>query len=263
MKRIASIALVVFAGLAAAASAVGPSPGESAALTVGSEGWTATVKGSATLVKSASAQRTLAGQWGFPRVAYDGTTAGLSHDGTTLVLVPQTQGQLAAPSRFALLDPRTLESRRTLSIPGRFAFDALSPDGSRLYLIQYVSVVGQLRYRVRSYDVATRKLDPRVIADKRSGWTAMEGQPLARAMPADGSWAYTLYAGETKVFVHALNTVAGYAVCIDLPLAPNDAGRLRLRLDGTRLWLVAGSGAKRLAIDTVNLQVVRSTLANG
>jgi hypothetical protein len=256
MKRIVSIALVAFAALATTASAVGPAPGESAALTVGADRWTATVNGSETLVRSASAKRTLAGQWGFPRVAYDGATGGLSHDGRTLVLVPQSHGQLATPSRFALLDPQTLESRRTLSVPGRFAFDALSPDASRLYLIQYVSVVGQLRYRVRSYDVARGKLDARVIADKRSGWTAMEGQPLSRAMAANGTWAYTLYASETRTFVHALQTVARYAICIDVPLDRAQVNGLRLRLDGTRLSLVTRAGGERAVIDTVKLRVL-------
>jgi hypothetical protein len=256
MIRLALVLSVLAAALAATASAVGPTPGEASALSAGVDRWTASVTGSQTLVKAGSAKRTLAGQWGFPRVAYDGAIGGLSTDGKTLVLVRQTHGQLASPSRFALLDAKTLELRRTLSLPGRFAFDALSPDASKLYLIQYVSVVGRLRYRVRSYDVAASRLDRQIIADKRSGWTAMEGLPLSRAMPADGSWAYTLYASDTRTFVHALQTVAGYAICIDVPLDQTQLNGLRLRLDGTRLSLVTRAGGERAAIDTVKLRVL-------
>ena len=89
----------------------------------------------------------LPGRWVLPRVAADGSLGGLSADRSTLVLARRT---LAAPTRFALVDPQTLRLQRVLTVRGRFAFDALSPDASRLYLIEYVRVVGETRYRVRA-----------------------------------------------------------------------------------------------------------------
>ena len=68
-----------------------------------------------------------------------------------------------------------------------------------------------------------------MIADKRSGWTAMQGELIARATTADGAWVYTLYGSDTRAFVHALNAAQGYAVCVDLPLKPAAVARLRLR----------------------------------
>ena len=46
----------------------------------------------------------------------------------------------------------------------------------------------------------------------------MEGQPVARAVPAAAPWVYTLYTKDEGPFVHALNT-EGFALCIDLPAA--------------------------------------------
>ncbi len=256
MLRIALVATALCAVFAAPASAAGPAPGEAAALTAGPVHYRAVAKAGATVVSARGASVRLAGSWGFPRVTFGGAVEGLSADGKSLVLVRRTHGALASPTRFAVLDPRTLRVRKTVSIPGRFAFDALSPDGSRLYLIEYVSVVGELRYRVRGYDLAAGRLEQGVIADKRSGWTAMQGEPLARATSGDGAWAYTLYGNDTKPFVHALETAQGYAVCIDLPIGPAAANGATLRLDGTRLAVMTRRG-RAAVIDTRSLQVVR------
>lgn len=256
MLRITLVAAALCAVLAAPAAAAGPAPGEAAALTAGPVHYRAVASAGGTLVSARGASVRLAGAWGFPRVTFGGAVEGLSADGQSLVLARRTHGALASPTRFVVLDPKTLQVRKTVSIPGRFAFDALSPDGSRLYLIEYVSVVGELRYRVRGYDLAAGRLEQGVIADKRSGWTAMQGEPLTRATSADGTWAYTLYGNDTKPFVHALNTAQGYAVCVDLPIAPAAAAGTRLRLDGARLAVVARSGRASAVIDTRSLQVV-------
>src|SRR3982750_192046 len=83
--------------------------------------------------------RTLPGGYGIPSVAFDGTTAGVSADGSTLVLAsfmgPVYPGQV---SRFALLRPDNhLRTRRLVVLKGAFSFDAISPDGNTLYLIEY------------------------------------------------------------------------------------------------------------------------------
>lgn len=256
MLRVTLIAAVVAAVLAAPAAAVGPAPGESAALAAGTARYHAAVRGGQTVVTHGAMSHRLAGAWAFPRVTFGGAVEGRSADGRTLVLVRRTRGTLASPTRFAVLDARTLRLRKTVAIPGRFAFDALSPDASTLYLVEYVSVVGELRYRVRAYDLAADRLREGVIADKRSGWTAMQGEPLARATSRGGSWVYTLYGNDTQPFVHALNTAQGYAVCVDLPLRPAAVAGLRMRLAGTRLSLVTAAGRERAAVDTTSLQVV-------
>jgi hypothetical protein len=77
-------------------------------------------------------------------------------------------------------------------------------------------------------------------------------------MSTDGRWAYTLYdgAGSTP-FVHALDTSAGTARCIDLDaLAGTDLATVRLRFDSREhvLRIVRG-GATALLVDLRTFKV--------
>jgi hypothetical protein len=254
MRRIAFFTVALLGALAPVAGAVGPTPGAVPELLAATTRYSATptADGWDTVVRSGDVERKLVGTWGFPKVTFgSGTVEGLSHDGRTLVLSERTQG-LTNPSRFLVLDPQSLDVRKRISLQGQFAYDALAPDARRLYLVEYVTVVGQLRYRVRAYDLASGRLERQVIADKRSGWTAMQGMPVARATSPDGTWVYTLYANGAKPFVHALNARDGYAICVDLPLGSFARGTLRL--DGGRL-VVAGGG-RRAVVNTTSLRVV-------
>jgi len=162
----------------------------------------------------------LAGPWGVPLVTFPGARSGLSHDGRTLVLGDATprNGPVRSPSRFAVLDTRTLTPRRLLTLAGDFSFDALSPDGRVLYLVQHVSAQDLSLYVVRGYDLQTGRMLPRRIADPRQRGWVMSGAPISRAASPDGRWAYTLYLnGGGYPFVHALDTVARSAVCIGIP----------------------------------------------
>ena len=73
-------------------------------------------------------------------------------------------------------------------------------------------------YLVRNYDLVRDELMPGAVIDKLEGEWQMQGQPVARAVPAAGPWVYTLYRKDEGPFVHALNT-EGFALCIDLPAA--------------------------------------------
>jgi hypothetical protein len=102
---------------------------------------------------------------------------------------------------------------------GDFSYDALSPDGRQLYLIQYLSATDPTRYAVRAYDVRAGRLRPKPVVDPDEHAGEMRGEPLSRAYGAGGRWAYTLYDGNGKhPFVHALDTVAGRAKCVDTPV---------------------------------------------
>jgi hypothetical protein len=202
--------------------------------------------------------RSLKGEWGVPMVATDGTAGGLSRDGRLLVL-SNWSPPLVTPrrvSRFLLVDPSSLHVWRTITLRGDFTFDALSPGGGTLFLIQHLAG-GQTgtRYRVRAYDLAARRLLPRVIADRRqSSWT-MDGSPVTRATSADGRWVYTLYQQPGGYpFVHALDAVARTAVCIGLPWKGDQeilfSTRLGLDRDGRTLTLATRRGRPLFAIDT-------------
>jgi len=97
-------------------------------------------------------QLELVGRFGVPYTA--GGAEGMSHDGRTLVL--QNADGILSPSTFAVVDTERLRLVHEVQLPGSFSYDALSPDGSRLYLIQYTrGRSGDLsHYVVRAYDLA-------------------------------------------------------------------------------------------------------------
>ncbi len=184
------------------------------------------------------------GAYTIPAVAYDGSASGLSSDGRILVLIEPRLSFPRAQTALMILDARRLRPRKVVSLRGDFSFDAISPAGSFLYLIQYVSPTDPTRYLVRAYDLRAGRLLTAPVTDPRERGEKMRGSPLSRASSSDGRWAYTLYdgAGQTP-FVHALDTSGRTARCIDLDtLAGADLSRLRLRFrEGT---LTVGDGRK-------------------
>lgn len=202
------------------------------------------------------AWRALRGYFGVPLVAFDGTTAGLSHDGSRLVLMAHD-----AKTTLLVLDPRSLRPKRQLRLPGYWAFDALSPDGSVAYLLQYVGPPdgnGRQVYAVRALDLGTGRLDPTAVVDRREPDEKMLGTAQTRVEGSDGRWDYTLYArpGEAP-FVHALDTAGRRAFCVDLPFkTPAWIAQVRLRLDGNEL-LVRRHGRTLARVDTRTFAVRR------
>src|SRR5205814_1937237 len=125
---------------------------------------------------------------------------------------------LQKQSSFLVLSTKPLGVRATVRLKGDFGFDALSPQGRIVYLIQHVSAEDLFQYRVRAYDLRAGKLLTRVVADKRQQDWNMNGYPIARASSSDGNWVYTLYSNPNNYpFVHALDTVHRTAVCIGIP----------------------------------------------
>jgi hypothetical protein len=176
--------------------------------------------------------RTIDGQLSVPLVAYDGTASGLSADGRTLVLIVPRRTFPRQTTELRLLDAKTLREKRTIRLDGDFSFDAISPNGRFLYLIHYKSPRDPTDYEVRSYDVVRGALTRDPIVDPEEPDEKMTGIPQARVMSPDGRWAYTLYGGGEEMFIHALDTGAGTAVCVDLPqFDPRQLYRLGLSLD--------------------------------
>jgi hypothetical protein len=161
--------------------------------------------------------RVLDGRFTVPAVAYDGSPGGLAADGRTLVLINPRTGFPRRVTTLAVLDARRLRTRDVIRLRGDFSFDAVSPDGRLLYLVQYLSKRDPTRYLVRLYDLDAGRLLPEPIIDPREVGDVMRGMPITRAASPDGRWAYTLYDGaEEHPFIHALDTVGRTARCIDL-----------------------------------------------
>jgi hypothetical protein len=201
--------------------------------------------------------RTLPGAWGIPLVAFDGSTGGLSAYGRLLVLAQPPIGRMRHVSRFPVLETTHLRLVDIVTLKGSFSFDALSPDGSTLYLIEHVNRKDVAEYQVRAYDLEQDRLLPYVIRDHRSDQVEMYGYPMSRATSGDGRWVYTLYQGSHHSFVHALDTMARKAVCIDLPMDTppeyvSDA-RLLLGPSGRNLTVDSSMGGVVAVIDTEKL----------
>jgi hypothetical protein len=197
----------------------------------------------------------LRGNFTIPAVAYDSSASGLSADGRTLVLIQPRQAFPRASTTFAVLDARTLRLERTFSLRGDFSFDAVSPRGKTMFLVNYTSPADPTRYTVRAYDLAAKRLVAKPIVDpaeKRSD--KMRGAPITRILSVDGRWAYTLYdgAGSTP-FVHALDTATSRAHCIDLPMLAGNQNLWGLRFTrgaGGQIRIGTTSGSAVAVVDT-------------
>jgi hypothetical protein len=193
----------------------------------------------------------LRGSFVIPPVAIDGSPGGLSADGSTLVVTAPRIAFPQARTELAILDVRRLRVVAYRLLSGDFSFDAISPDGRRAYLIQYLSGVDATRYRVRAYDLRTAQFEPHAVVDPRERADAMTGYPVTRKTSVDGRWAYTLYVGTGRAahpFVHALDTAASKAVCVDLPVLPpgGDPYDARLQLRGGELAVLSGGSTVAL-----------------
>jgi hypothetical protein len=204
--------------------------------------------------------RFLRGTFGIPQVAYDGSTSGLARTGRRLVLGSfATYG--APVTRFVILHPRTLRVRSRLTLQGAFAFDAISPGGSLMYLLQYLGDRNGGRYAVRVLNLNTHELYAGSLVDRREPDEKMTGIAVTRTESRDGAWAYTLYTRQAKhPFVHALDTVHRRAFCVDLPWdsATSWAGGARMRMgaDGRTLEMLY-RGRVRARMDTKTFEVSR------
>lgn len=255
-----ALAFALVTAMGAHAGKGGPSPGvelggRGIAAADGTHRYVARYSGGRTIVTAIgrdgqSIRRgSVPGALGIPRVAFDGTLGGLAHDGRSLVLA--SPGPVSGRSRFVVLSTRSLAVERTIALRGTWSFDALSPEGRTLYLVEH-SPRGEVTYRVRAYDLVRGRLVREAVIDPRLGGRAMTGLPVTQVHGPGGVWAYTLYQKPGGLpFVHALDTARGKALCIDLPWRGNQ-GRLfdvRMRVQGRSLVLTASSGAELARID--------------
>jgi hypothetical protein len=201
---------------------------------------TATTDGTTTTVTDLTVQpgyggrsQSLPGAWRLPTIGTDPVPTGVSIDGATIVLVPDrpydaTEASSSGlVSRFAILR-RTLDADpRVIALHGDYEFDAISIDGSILYVVEHLPSPPEAHYQVRAVDVSTGTLREGVIVDKANIDEAMGGWPIAQIRTATG-FVFTLYRSPEHPFIHALNTTEGWALCIDLPAtgASDPAGSL-------------------------------------
>jgi hypothetical protein len=218
----------------------------------------------------------LRGTWYLPAVASDGSAAGFA-DGRLVLTTsprrypPKKTGFAVLDTRLFLRHPQTGDAPRhaidRFGLRGAWGFDALSPDASTMYLIHnFFDRRRRGRYEVRALDLENGRLLPHPIVDPDEPDERMQGSPVSRVASPDGRWAYTLYTGSEETFLHALDTVHGRAVCVDLPqlddLSLREPFQLRLALsdDGSEVLVHSrdtkdAPGGTLLAIDTESFDV--------
>ncbi len=195
----------------------------------------------------------LRGSYVIPAVAYDGSAGGLSANGRTLALVNFSRRYPPPLTKLAILDtavylrhPRQPGQHRPqhaihyLSLHGHFAFQAISPNGSKLYLRHYRTHDRGSAYDRRSDDFDLWVLDtnngglaPGALTASNSG-RQLAGLPISGTTSPDGRWAYALYDGDMHLpFLLALDTVTGRVLRVDLPGLERlrNPYLLKLRLD--------------------------------
>jgi hypothetical protein len=178
----------------------------------------------------------------------------VSADGRRVVL--QAPGS-ATRTRIIVFDARTAYLQ-PVTLDGNFAPEAISLDGRRLFLVQYVKA----GYRVRLYDLARGRLQPGELKARNED-EPMRGFPAYAVGAPDGHWLLTLYVKprQREAFVHALDLRRGVAYCLDLPghgSSPELSDwALSLGLDGRSLYAANAAVGLATRIDLSTLEAGR------
>ena len=90
----------------------------------------------------------------------------------------------------------------TVTLDGTFTFDALSPDGRQMYLIEYTSPRDLTQYLVREYDLERDRLLSEPIVDPNESGEEMAGFPqMLAGMVRAPLFSGPTFWSPTRVFI--------------------------------------------------------------
>ena len=200
------------------------------------------------------------GHWRLPTIGSDPLPVGRSADGNTLALVEETGTGATTTSRFAVVDLSRKRLPKIIELSGSFDFDAISPNGTTLYVIEHQDAQAGGHYQVRAVDASSGRLAEGAIVDKGNPGEAMAGWAIEQQRLAQGL-VMTLYRGHEHPFVHALDTINSGAICIDLPptrhddaVAAADWG-LASSPDGLSVYAINATIGVAVDIDPMSLSI--------
>lgn len=127
-----------------------------------------------------------------------------------------------------ILNAQTGEIAHTLTLDGNFEVETISADGQSLYLIQHLPAVNPDHYLIRLYDLSNESLVADPLRSKTTD-EVMAGYAIEGLASQNGKWLLTLYLSTLRdtAFVHALNLVDKFPICLDLPSGKGDFDQLK------------------------------------
>jgi len=196
---------------------------------------------------------------------------GISTNGRWLVLtrIPNEQEQTRRQANgiwqteIQIFDTQNGRTTHTITLDGNYEIDAISGDGTGLFLIQHLPPANPDHYLIRAYDLSLDELLPDPLRDKRFLDELMVGYPWGSISDPAGVWYLTLYLNtqHNKAFIHALNMENRWTFCIDLPSGEGDFNTLQqytltLAPGGHKIY---AANAALGVVAEVNLQEVMVT----
>jgi hypothetical protein len=132
-------------------------------------------------------------------------------------------------TEIAVMDATTSRIAHVLRLDGNFDVDAVSAGGNSLFLVQHQPAIDTEHYLIRLYDLASNTLQEGALRDKTNTDEVMTGYAWEGVGSADGQWLLTLYLNTKRdnAFVHSLDLVNQYPVCITLPSGTGDMAKLK------------------------------------
>jgi hypothetical protein len=167
------------------------------------------------------------GQWALSGVSPTGKRLALTRivgEGEKKVWASTHQWQ----TDLQIVDAENGEPVHLLSLDGNFEVETVSADGKSLFLVQHLPTVNPDHYLIRLYDLSREALVADPLRSKTSD-EVMAGLAWDGIASPNGKWLLTLYLSTRRnvAFVHTLNMVDKFPVCIDLPSGQGDFDQLK------------------------------------
>lgn len=192
------------------------------------------------LVRFDTATGSAAGRWPLPP-GTNWRVAVVSGIGAHVVL---TDGVIdsehrPATSRLVLWHALTPDAPKLVESPGALEPEAISPDGTRVYVLDHRDGY----YRVRNLELSLGQLFDTFGRDK-SPAEDMAGHAVHATLSPDGRMLSTLYRaahGDHEPFVHVLHLEYGWSYCADLPAGSYTS--IASSVDGRTVYVGASDGS--------------------
>lgn len=120
------------------------------------------------------------------------------------------------------------QAAHVITLDGNFEVETISAGGQALYLIEHLPVVKPDHYLIRLFDLSAEALQADPLRSKTSN-EVMAGLAWEDVASPDGHWLLTLYLSTRRnvAFIHALDLIDKYPLCIDLPSGGGNFSQLK------------------------------------